>query len=153
MKSLELKILPLVVVAIAASLMWLASMAISSLVFDIPANVVLAIGLSIIGVAIVLWAALAFRVASTTLNPVTPQNTSSLVTAGIFRFSRNPMYLGFFIFLLAWAVWLSNIIAFLFLPAFVLYMNRFQITPEERILLQKFGGEFQQYMTSVRRWI
>ena len=153
MKFLELKVLPLGVVAIIALLMWLTTMAIPSLAIDIPVNTIIATVILLVGVAIVLQAIFKFRLASTTVNPVAPQDTSSLVAGGIYRFSRNPMYLGFLISLLAWAVWLSNIAAFLLLPAFVLYMNRFQILPEERILLQKFGREFAQYMKAVRRWI
>lgn len=153
MKLLELKVVPLGVVAIIALLMWLTSMVVPSLAIDIPVNTIIATVILFFGVLIVVQAIFAVKLASTTMNPLEPQKTSFLVTSGIYRFSRNPMYLGFLVSLLAWAVWLSNIVAFLLLPAFVLFMNRFQIVPEERILLQKFGGEFEQYMKSARRWI
>ena len=74
-------------------------------------------------------------------------------SSGVYRFSRNPMYLGFLLILAAWAIHLSNALAALFLPAFVVYMNRFQIEPEERVLLAKFGPAFSQYMATVRRWV
>lgn len=153
MKFLELKIVPLGVVAIIALLMWLTSMAVPSLGIDNFDTTVIGTVILFFGVLIVTQATFAVKLASTTMNPLEPQNASFLVTTGIYRISRNPMYLGFLISLLAWAVWLANIAAFLLLPAFVLYMNRFQIIPEERILLQKFGSEFEQYMKSVRRWI
>jgi len=84
---------------------------------------------------------------------MTPQSASALVVSGIYRFTRNPMYVGFLFVLLGWAVWLSNGLSFLFLPAFVLYMNRFQIQPEERALHARFGQEFVAYTSRVRRWL
>jgi protein-S-isoprenylcysteine O-methyltransferase Ste14 len=63
------------------------------------------------------------------------------------------MYLGFLLALVGWAIYLSNALAALLLPAFVAYMNRFQIKPEERVLLAKFGSQFSRYMASVRRWV
>ena len=68
-------------------------------------------------------------------------------------YSRNPMYLGFLLLLLALACYLMNVAAMALLPLFVLYMNRFQIAPEERFLLQKFGAEYQAYCERVRRWL
>ena len=67
--------------------------------------------------------------------------------------TRNPMYLGFLLVLLGWAIYLSNVLAFLLLPAFILYMNRFQIYPEEKALASLFGEEFASYKSRVRRWL
>lgn len=72
---------------------------------------------------------------------------------GVYCFSRNPMYLGFLLALAGWIVYLSNVLAALLLPAFVAYMNRFQIKPEERALLTKFGPSFAHYMAAVPRWL
>jgi protein-S-isoprenylcysteine O-methyltransferase Ste14 len=63
------------------------------------------------------------------------------------------MYLSLLLYLLGWAVYLSNVLALLFLPAFVLYMNRFQIKPEERVLLSRFGPAYAAYKGRVRRWL
>jgi len=63
------------------------------------------------------------------------------------------MYLGFFVVLLGWAIFLSNIVAFLLLPAFIFYMNRFQIGPEEKALVALFGQSFVAYKARVRRWL
>ena len=82
-----------------------------------------------------------------------PELSSSLVQSGIYTLTRNPMYLGFFLVLVAWAVYLSNALAFLILPVFIAYMNRFQIEPEERALKTLFGDAFTEYATRVRRWI
>ena len=91
--------------------------------------------------------------ARTTINPVKPSSASSLVITGIYRLTRNPMYLGSLFILLGWAVFLANVLAFLLLPGFVLYINRFQIIPEETALSGIFGSEFATYKANVRRWL
>ena len=63
------------------------------------------------------------------------------------------MYLGLLLVLLGWAIHLSNALAVLLLPALILYMNRFQIVPEERALATRFGQEFAAYKSRVRRWL
>jgi protein-S-isoprenylcysteine O-methyltransferase Ste14 len=63
------------------------------------------------------------------------------------------MYLGFLILLLGWAMYVSNLVAFLFVPVFFVYMNRFQIEPEEIALMSRFGQEFVAYASQVRRWL
>ena len=95
----------------------------------------------------------AFRRSRTTVNPLSPEQASSLVVHGIYRFTRNPMYLGFLLALTGWSVHLANLAAVLLLPVFVAYMNRFQIQPEERALLQNFGARFAAYTQAVRRWL
>ena len=94
-----------------------------------------------------------FQKAKTTFNPMTPDAASSVVTSGIYHVSRNPMYVGFLLLLTTWAIFLSHPLPFLFLPVFVTYMNRFQISPEERALSAKFGEEYDAYKRSVRRWL
>jgi protein-S-isoprenylcysteine O-methyltransferase Ste14 len=95
----------------------------------------------------------AFRHAKTTVNPLSPANSSSLVTSGIYRFTRNPMYVGLALVLLAWALFLSSPWSLLGPLVFVLYINRFQIVPEERILSGIFGEAYSAYRTKVRRWL
>ena len=87
------------------------------------------------------------------MNPMKPDPTSSLVVSGIYRYTRNPMYLGFLLILLAWAAALSNLLALVSLLAFVLYMNSFQIVPEERILSSRFAQDYAEYRARVRRWL
>jgi protein-S-isoprenylcysteine O-methyltransferase Ste14 len=94
-----------------------------------------------------------FRRARTTVNPTKPESSSVLVDSGIYRLTRNPMYLGFSLGLSGWAVMLSNMFAFLLLPIFILYMDRFQIEPEEKALAAIFGRQFAVYKTRVRRWL
>ena len=102
---------------------------------------------------IVISGVLTFYLAKTTVNPTTPERASVLVTSGIYQYTRNPMYLGMAVFLAGWAVLLNSLTALFILPFFILYMTRFQIIPEERILNQLFGTEYQSYSSKVRRWI
>ncbi len=131
--------------------MWLVSRALPTFLFA-PLRVV-AVGMGLTGVAITGSAMLSFWRAHTTANPMKPSSASFLVTSGIYGFTRNPMYLGLLFVLVGWALYLGNALAFLFLPAFIFYMNRFQIEPEERALTALFGQEFVAYASQVRRWI
>ena len=96
---------------------------------------------------------LAFRRSGTTVDPTRPGRASSFVTGGVYRVTRNPMYLGIAMILVAWAVFLAAPWAFLGPVFWVLYMNRFQIKPEERILAELFGEEYTRYLATVRRWL
>ena len=89
----------------------------------------------------------------TTINPVDLESASALVTSGVFRFSRNPMYVGFTAMLVGWAVCLAAPWALVGPVAFVLFTNRFQIIPEERVMRDKFGQAYDDYQAQVRRWI
>jgi protein-S-isoprenylcysteine O-methyltransferase Ste14 len=95
----------------------------------------------------------AFWRARTTINPLKPERASVLVTHGIYRFTRNPMYLSLLLLLLSYASYLWSWEALAGPIAFVAYVTRFQIVPEERVLESKFGGEFADYKRRVRRWI
>lgn len=150
---LELKIPPGVLVIILALLMrWGAAFA-PRFDFQIPWPSAVAGIVAIAGLIAGLLAVLEFKRAKTTVNPIKPQSSSALVVSGIYAVSRNPIYLGMLLVLLGWALWLGNLVAFAFLPMFILYMNRFQIQPEERALATLFGTDFQMYRSRVRRWI
>lgn len=153
MKALELKIPPLLLVVLFALAMWLLAQWVPPLVLPLGWRLLFAGIFAISGVAIALAGVLAFRRANTTVDPRVPQQTSSLVIRGIYRYSRNPMYVGFLLLLTALGCYLMNAAAFALLPLFVWYMNRFQIAPEERHLLQKFGADYQAYCETVRRWL
>lgn len=153
MHGLQLKVPPVVVVLVTAALMWLVSWTLPAFDFVFPARDILAVSFAVAGTIIVLSGAASFRRARTTFNPMKPESTSSLVLSGIYKVSRNPMYLGFFLILVGFAIFISNALAFLFLPAFIFYMNRFQIEPEEKALACKFGQEFDVYKSQVRRWL
>jgi protein-S-isoprenylcysteine O-methyltransferase Ste14 len=151
--GLALKLPPLALVLIVAALMWVASTAIPSFDFVLPAKSLLSVALGITGAVTCLSGVVSFRRAKTTVDPRNPRSTSSLVVAGIYKYTRNPMYVGFLLVLLGWAAFLSNLAALAFLPAFVAYMNRFQIVPEEHILASLFPDEYPAYRSKVRRWV
>jgi protein-S-isoprenylcysteine O-methyltransferase Ste14 len=153
MQALELKIPPVALVLLFAATMWLLSASASSMALAVPWRAPVALMLWSAGFAIALAGVFEFRRAKTTVNPLTPEAATAMVTSGIYRYSRNPMYVGLLLALIGWAVWLSHLLPFALLPLFVLYMNRFQIEPEERALSAKFGGLFRDYRRSVRRWL
>jgi protein-S-isoprenylcysteine O-methyltransferase Ste14 len=150
---LELKVPPVIQMAIFAGLMLIFAVLLPALSIAFFASSLVALVLASIGVAFALLGVLEFRSAGTTVDPRIPDQSSSLVTNGVYRISRNPMYVGFLLMLVGWGVFLCNIVSFLLLPFFVMYMNRFQITPEERYMLEKFGHEYRQYAAAVRRWV
>ena len=89
----------------------------------------------------------------TSIDPHNPQKTRSLVTGGIYQYSRNPMYLALFFLLIAYASILQNVLNLVLLPLFIWYMNRYQIIPEEEVMEEKFGDEYREYKSKVRRWL
>jgi len=150
---LELKIPPLLVLFIMAGAMLGVTYAAPTLSFPVPGRTLVALAFAALGVGSAIAGVIAFRRQHTTVNPLTPGASSAIVTGGIYRVSRNPMYLGFLLVLAGWVVCLSNAGAALFLPAFVAYLTRYQIKPEERALLAKFGSLYTEYMSRVRRWV
>ena len=153
MRSLELRVPPVVLVAVAAGLMALLAWAFPRPALVFPAPYALGGALVGLGAAIAVAGVLAFRRARTTVNPMTPGASSSVVSTGIYRLTRNPMYLGFLLALAGWGAILGNLLVLLPLAAFVAWMDRFQIAPEERALREKFGADYEDYLRRVRRWI
>jgi protein-S-isoprenylcysteine O-methyltransferase Ste14 len=153
MGNLELKVPPAAVVIVFAAAMWLVSLAAPAFRIDVPFRHVVTLTLLAAGAVITLSGLVAFARAKTTVNPLKPAAASALVESGIYRLTRNPMYLGFFIALVGLAVFLANVLTALLLPGFVLYMNRYQIVPEEKALSGRFGAAFSAYKARVRRWL
>ncbi len=110
-------------------------------------------GLLSLGMASAIAGVISFRQACTTVNPLKPESSSALVTSGMYKFSRNPMYLGMALALCAWAVYLASLCSMFGIVGFMLYMQRFQIAPEERALEVIFGQTFIDYKKRVRPWI
>lgn len=152
MSSLELRVPPPVVALLVAVSMWLLAPVLSAP--GAPAfRIALAVVLAVIGLAITVAGVVGFRRAKTTTNPMKPQGASSLVVTGIYRFTRNPMYLGLCLVLIAWATFLWSLWVLLGPLVFIAYITRFQIAPEEKILAALFGDEYSAYRTKVRRWL
>lgn len=153
MRGLELKVPPVALVFMAAGLMWFVYAGTRRFCFRFPFQAVVAGAFAFGGTVVSLLGVIEFRRARTTVNPTKPTSSSSLVATGIYRWTRNPMYLGFLLILVGWALWLGNFLSLVVLPAFVFYMNRFQIAAEERALESLFGEQFTRYQSQVRRWI
>ena len=153
MASLELKLPPPLVMLGVALLMWLASLAVPGLAWFMATRTVCALVLAALGLGIAVAGVVSFTRAHTTVNPLKPSTASSLVVTGLYRLTRNPMYLGDLVILIGWAVYLSNAVSFLLVPVFVLYINRFQIGPEEKALSSLFGAGYAVYQSRVRRWL
>lgn len=153
MPNLELKVPPPLVALVLAGLMWAVARLLPSPALAVPMRGWTALALALAGLAIAGSGAVAFRRAKTTVNPMKPEATTSLVVSGIYRVTRNPMYLGVLVVLLGWLVFLGNAWAALGPVLFVAWINRFQIVPEERVLRARFGAQFDAYAASVRRWL
>jgi len=153
MSALELRLPPVLVAVITAALMWLIARLTPEVTWSAHARTVCLLLFTTAGALTGLSAVMAFRKARTTLNPLTPEACSTLVDTGVFRFTRNPMYLALLMVLIGWALFLANICALLAALLFVAYMNRFQIRPEEKVLESIFGDVFAEYRRRVRRWL
>lgn len=154
---LELLIPPPILAALTGALMWLVANG------EVASNQSAALWIKVLTSILVLTGCLLggdsvvrFVQSKTTINPHAPEKTRVLVTSGIYRITRNPMYLGLLCFLLAWGIWLAegvNGLVLLPVPFFIVYMNRFQIEPEERVLEATFEGEYLSYKQRARRWL
>lgn len=153
MHTLELKVPPVALALLLALVMWGVSLVTKAIELSFFVRNFIAVMFVVAGMGISIAGVVSFRQARTTVNPTKPDSTSALVSTGIYSVTRNPMYLGFLLVLIGWAAFLSNVWALVGALVFVLYMNRFQIIPEERALSAMFGAEFSAYKTKVRRWL
>lgn len=152
MTTLTLKIPPPLIAGLIALAMWMIADHLPAIP---PTTLQQVIGgpIALFGAAISAAGAYAFWRAHTTINPMHPERSTHLVTSGVYRLSRNPMYLGLVITLAGWAIHLPWPLAFAGPLAFALYIHHFQILPEERILASVFGNEYEHYRSHVRRWL
>ena len=108
----------------------------------------------IIGFVIIFSATKEFKKSDTTVNPMKPETSTSLVASGIFKYTRNPMYLGLTSILLASCFYFSSLLGIIvYVPLFILYITVFQIIPEEETMKGLFNDEYLDYCSKVRRWI
>lgn len=153
MQILENKVPPPVVALIFALAIWAISIGVPGIEITTPMRILAALIVLFVGTGFCLAGVLSFRRAKTTVNPLKPETASSLVSSGIYRISRNPMYVGFALFLVAWTIYLASPWSMVGVLGYVLYMNRFQIAPEERAMTALFGERFVSYKSKVRRWL
>jgi protein-S-isoprenylcysteine O-methyltransferase Ste14 len=153
MSMLDHRIPPPVVGALLAAAMWGVAALGPPLALGLPLRRA-AIGLLIVaGLGFDLFGLLAFRASRTSINPLKPERASTLVTGGVYRLTRNPMYVGMALWLLAWGLHLSSWLAVAGPVIYVLYITQFQIRPEERVLQARFGQDYLNYTARVRRWL
>ncbi|KGJ97428.1 methyltransferase family protein [Colwellia psychrerythraea] len=153
MKFLENKIPPPLVALLTAAGMWWLSTLTPLITLTSTIKMALVAVFTLSGAFFALAGAVSFRLAKTTVNPLKPDTASSLVTSGIYQFSRNPMYVGFVAFLFAWTSYLESAWGVALIAVYVAYIQRFQIMPEERALIKIFKDEFINYKKQVRPWL
>ena len=156
MSPLELKIPPPLVAAAMAGAMTAASVWLPPvLVLPLSPSVRVGAALVLVGVGACFDVAglLAFKKAQTTVNPLAPNRSTAVVSTGVYRITRNPMYLGMALILLGLALYLASPWALLGPLVFAAFITRFQIQPEERALTARFGAAYTAYCTQVRRWL
>lgn len=153
MSSLKLRIPPPIVTLIAAGIIWGLDLLFPSLKYHFPGHTLIAWVLFIAGIVFGASGIGAFKRANTTLSPSQPENSSCLVTEGVFMITRNPMYFGLLLCLLGWTIFLSNPISLIGDLFFFFYMTQFQIKPEEEKLKAKFGRSYKTYKNNTHRWI
>ena len=152
-RFLDHRVPPLLVAVVVALGMRAATFAGPGLRLDWRGSVPLAAALALLGLAVTAAGVVAFRRHQTTVNPFQPATASTLVDRGIYRRTRNPMYVGVTLALLAYAAFLSHPLALLLVVFFPAYIQAFQIAPEERALDRLFGEAYARYKERVPRWL
>ena len=121
--------------------------------FKFPNIEIIGVFILLAGLVTAFLGYLLFKKYKTTVNPINPEETTILVTTGIFSITRNPMYLGLFFVICSTVLFFSSWFGIIILIFFVWYINKFQIIPEEETMKKKFGNKYNEYKKNVRRWI
>lgn len=150
---LKLKIPPPIYALSIATLMWFLNQYTPIIHWISPPWNTIGLVLMIIAFSFELWSALLFFRSNTTVNPLKPDNSKTIVTSGLYQFSRNPMYVGLLMVLFGYAMWLGSLSPFLLLPLFFGIITTMQIIPEEQALEKNFGQQYLDYKARVRRWL
>ena len=151
--KLALKVPPPVQALISGILMWVVDKQLPGGQLESAIQLPMAILFAISAIALAVFSMLAFRRASTTIDPYHPEEASHLVIDGVFSYSRNPMYVSLALVLIGWLIWLGSIYNVAVLALFVAYITYFQIKPEEEAMRSLFGESYEHYYSKVRRWI
>ena len=114
---------------------------------------IIAASFFLLGIIMLITAVLSFKKRSTTVSPLQPEKASYLVVSGIFKYSRNPMYLGMLLILISMTIKFNFVGGILIIFAFITFITKFQIIPEETALEKLFGKEFTRYKKKTKRWI
>ena len=120
--------------------------------FEFFGQTVLAAIIALEGVLIITLSIRLFKKGNTTVNPFKLDETSSLITEGVYRFTRNPMYLGLLLIVISTLMFFGAWFGLIVVCFFIWYINTYQIQPEEEALQKLFGDQFTEYSKKVRRW-
>jgi protein-S-isoprenylcysteine O-methyltransferase Ste14 len=153
MNFLEHRVPPPLAGLLCAGAMWYLATLVPAIALPQSVRLIATAALGAAGLLVMLAGVVSFHLARTTVNPLKPEAATALVTSGVYRYTRNPMYLGMLLLLVAWAAYLASPPALAGAVAFWLYIGRFQIRPEERALAALFGTAFSDYASRVRRWL
>ena len=153
MKILETRIPPPIIALAFGTMIWWMANYLPNIEIEFLPKVVIVSLLVAIGAFFDVSGLLKFRRARTTVNPLKPHTSSALVNTGVYRITRNPMYVGLVFILCGWCIYLNSPAALFGVLGFILYIHVFQILPEERALVTLFGEEFREYQSRVRRWL
>ena len=150
---MNIKFVPVAQVVVAALFMFAISAITPNYNIISSYNSMIFAALALLGVILVALGGKEFRKHDTTVNPIDPTQTASLVTSGIYQYTRNPMYVGFVLVLLGFAVYLGSVLSLVVIALFIWSISTYQIIPEEQALEAKFGEVFVEYKKKVRRWV
>jgi len=153
MKALETRIPPPAIALAFATLIWWMASYLPQIDIEFMPKIVIVSVLVAIGAIFDLSGLVTFLRAKTTVNPMKPHASSALVTTGIYKITRNPMYVGLVFILSGWCIYLNSPAALIGVAGFILYIHALQILPEERMLITLFGEEYIEYQSRVRRWL
>lgn len=153
MRKLELRVPPIAVFLLVILLMYLLKELTPSFTITVPFVEFVVAGITLLSGYIGIAGLYEFRKVKTTINPVKPENASTVVNTGIFAYTRNPMYVALLLLIIALGLWWQHLGVIICGALFVSYMNRYQIKPEEHVLERLFGEEYLKYKNRVRRWI
>ena len=149
---MKLKIPPPVYMLTFAILMWLSSKYFPLYIWSFDTQN-FGIAIILLGFCIDFISLIGFLHSKTSINPMKPEQAQTLVTSGMHKFSRNPMYLGLLLLLTGWFLYLGVLSTLIFLPLFIWTLTKMQIQPEEEILEELFGHSYLEYKLKVRRWL
>jgi protein-S-isoprenylcysteine O-methyltransferase Ste14 len=150
---MKLSMPPAVILMVHLGLAWLCNRFLGFANFQFSFQKLVSLSLFFVGIIMTIWTIFVMYRARTTIDPVSPDRASKLITTGIFSISRNPIYLALLMLLMAWVIWLGNVIAIFLGATFVWQLTHFQIHAEEEALEAKFGKRYLEYKKRVRKWI
>ncbi len=149
---MKAKVPPPILLLTTGIIMWLVAHSEFAYPVAVPYPLLLSLSVAALGIVIAVLAIRLFSAAETTVNPLSPETATSLVTNGIFSRSRNPMYVCLLLISTGWALWLGSLSNLIVIVLFVVVITELQIKPEEEALRAIFGEDYDAYCRQVRRW-